>query len=76
MFFEISIYSRYDLRLTIISNINILAGASLSDAAWIILAEGVALEKEITDTATAKNINILSFGKGMYEAAVILSKLL
>ena len=46
--------------ITIMSNVNILAVASLADTACIILAEGVTLEQEVITTANAKGINIIS----------------
>ena len=62
--------------ITIMSNINIAAVASLADTACVILAEGVTLEPEVAETAKAKGVNILSTGMPAYETAVLLSKLL
>ena len=62
--------------ITIMSNINIAAVASLADTACIILAEGVTLEPEVAETAEAKGVNILSTEMPAYETAVLLSKLL
>lgn len=62
--------------VTIMSNINILAVASLSDTACIILAEGVKLEKEVINTALDKEINILSTDMDIYNTAVYLSKVI
>lgn len=62
--------------ITIMSNINIAAVASLADTACIILAEGVTLEPEVAETAGAKGVNILSTKMPAYETAVLLSKLL
>ena len=62
--------------ITIMSNINIAAVASLADTACIILAEGVTLEPEVAETAGAKGVNILSTEMPAYETAVLLSKLL
>lgn len=62
--------------ITIMSNINIAAVASLADTACIILAEGVTLESEVAETAEAKGVNILSTEMPAYETAVLLSKLL
>ena len=45
--------------VTIMSNINIVAVASLADVACIILAEDVTLEDDVINAATEKNINIL-----------------
>ena len=58
-----------DAWITIMSNINIVAVASLADVACIILAEGVQLDKAVTETANAKGVNILSCSLPAYEAA-------
>ena len=58
-----------DAWITIMSNINIVAVASLADVACIILAEGVQLDKAVTETAEAKGVNILSCQMPAYEAA-------
>ena len=58
-----------DAWITIMSNINIVAVASLADVACIILAEGVHLERAVTETAKAKGVNILSCSMPAYEAA-------
>jgi len=60
--------------ITIMSNVNILAVASLADTSCIILAEGVTLSEDIIDTANEKEINILSSEKSIYDIAVYLSK--
>ncbi len=65
-----------DAWITIMSNINIVAVASLADTACIILAEGVKLEKSVEETALSKGVNILSFDKPAYEAAVLLGNLI
>lgn len=58
-----------DAWITIMSNINIVAVASLADVACIILAEGVTLDSAVTETANAKGVNILSCALPAYEAA-------
>ena len=65
-----------DAWITIMSNINIVAVASLADVACIILAEGVTLEKSVEETANAKGVNVLSFDKPAYEAAVLLGSVI
>ena len=65
-----------DAWITIMSNLNIVAVASLADTACIIIAEGVTLEEDIISSATDKNINILSFKESTYSAAATLYKLL
>ncbi len=62
--------------ITIMSNINIVAVASLADTACIILAENVELAPDVVATAQAKGVNILSSGLGAYEIACVLSRTL
>ncbi len=65
-----------DAWITIMSNVNVLAVATLTDCACVILSEGVVLEDEIIKTAEDKGINILCFSGSSYEAAVALNKLI
>ena len=65
-----------DAWITIMSNVNILAVASLSDAACIIVAEDVKLEADVLETAKQKGINILYSEAGIYDTAVWLSQVL
>lgn len=62
--------------ITIMSNINVMAVASLTDAACVILAEGVTLDDDVANEAEVKGINVLSTDKSAYETAVFLSKVL
>lgn len=62
--------------VTIMSNINTVAVASLADVSCILLAENVALENEVAKTAAEKGINVLSTGLGAYEAALKLGTLI
>ena len=59
--------------VTIMSNINVIAVASLSDVACVILAEGVTLENEIKDTAIEKGVNVLCSSEPIYETALKLN---
>ncbi len=61
--------------VTIMSNINVVAVASLVDVSCIILAEGVSLDEGVAAQAETKGINILSTGMSAYEAAKALSEL-
>lgn len=61
--------------ITIMSNINIVAVASLTDVACIILAENVTVDDSIKATAEAKGVNILSTSLPAYETAVAISRL-
>ena len=65
-----------DAWITIMSNVNVIAVASLSDTACVILSEGVTLDENIRNTAEAKGINVLTTEKSTYEASVILSGLI
>ncbi len=62
--------------ITIMSNVNILAVASLADTSCIILAEGVSVEQEVIDTALEKEINILKTDMDIYDTAVKLSAII
>ena len=59
--------------ITIMSNMNIVAVASLSDVSAVILAEGVTLDQSVIDTASAKGVNILSSDKGTFEIAAMIA---
>lgn len=58
--------------VTIMSNINVLAVASLTDVSCVILAEGVAVDSEFVKTANEKSVNVISSEYGAYETAKIL----
>ena len=55
--------------LTIMSNLNIAAVATLSDVSCILLCEGVSLEESVKNTAEAKGINVLATDMTAFEAA-------
>ena len=55
--------------ITIMSNINVIAVASLSDVSCIILSEGVSLDDEVKKVALEKGINVLSSQNSTYEVA-------
>ena len=61
--------------LTIMSNLNIVAVATLSDVSCILLCEGVVPEDAVKATAEAKGVNILTTELTAYEAAKKLSEL-
>ena len=65
-----------DAWITIMSNINIVAVASLADVACIILAEGVVPDENVCATARQKGINIYTSDKTAYELAAALSECL
>ncbi len=59
--------------ITIMSNLNVIAVASLSDVACVLLSEDVTLSDELIKTATEKDINILTTSLATYEAAIKIS---
>ena len=61
--------------LTIMSNLNIVAVATLSDVSCIILCEGVTLDETVKNTAEAKGVNILATDKTAYDMAKSLAEL-
>lgn len=62
--------------ITIMSNINTLAVATLTDVSCIILAESVTLEDNIRAAAESKGINVISSRYSAYDTALILNKAL
>ena len=56
-----------NLWITIMNNMNVIAVASLTEAAAVILAEGVALVPDALEAAKEKGICILSSDKTVYE---------
>ena len=58
--------------ITIMSNRNIVAVATLADTACIVLAEGVAPDEGVAQLATDKGVNVLQSPKSAYEIALAL----
>ena len=52
--------------VTIMSNNNIVAVASLVDVSCIVLAEGVQPDEGVAETARSRGVNILSGGEGAF----------
>lgn len=65
-----------NLWLTIMSNANVIAVASLSDAAAIVLAEGVELLPDALESACENSVNVLSSDKTVYELCAEISRLI
>ena len=61
--------------LTIMSNLHIVAVATLSDVSCILLCEGVLPDEAVIQTAEAKGVNILSTAMTAYEAAKKLAEM-
>ncbi len=55
-----------DAWITIMSNVNIVAVATLADPACIILSEGVSPEEGVLEKAEATGVNILKSGKDTF----------
>ena len=60
--------------ITIMSNINTVAVATLTDASCIILAENVVPDANALEAAVEKEVNILSTPLPAYEAALMLAE--
>lgn len=56
-----------DLWITIMNNVNVIAVASLTEAAAVILAEGVVLPENVKNAAEEKNITVLSSDDTVYD---------
>ncbi|MBO5907708.1 MAG: hypothetical protein J6Q85_06135 [Clostridia bacterium] len=56
--------------ITIMSNVNVIAVATLTDVSCVILAEGVSLDGEVLSVALEKGVNVLSCELPLYEAAI------
>ena len=59
--------------ITIMSNVNIVAVASLADVSMIILAEGVQADSGVLETAEQKSVNIVSSELSAFELATRLA---
>lgn len=62
--------------VTIMSNINVIAVASLADVACVIFSEDVEPDGDALAKAQKEGINLLSVSLGSYEACAKLSELL
>ncbi len=62
--------------ITIMSNTNVIAVATLTDVACVIFAEGVTPDEVLTGLAMDKGVNILTSSLPSYEVAVRLSELI
>ena len=62
--------------ITIMSNRNIVAVATLADTACVLLAEGVTPDEGVAELARQKGVNLLTSPHSAYETALRLSALL
>ncbi len=58
--------------ITIMSNVNTVAVASLSDVSTVLLAEGVTLDEELVRTAEEKSVNVLCSDLSAFRLAALL----
>jgi len=65
-----------DVWITIQTNINIVAVAALTEAACVVIPEGISVEPTTVDKANEKGIIIFGSEKDSYNLAVALSKLI
>ena len=62
--------------ITIMSNINVIAVATLADTSAVIFAEGVMPDDELIKVAKEKSVNLITSSLPAYESAVIISGIL
>ncbi len=62
--------------ITIMSNTNILAVATLADTSCIILAEGVMPDEGVAELAQSKGINLLVSEQSAYQTALMLANVI
>ena len=62
--------------ITIMSNTNIVAVATLAGVGCILLSEGVTLDEEVVKLASDKGINVFSTELASYDAAIKVSGLI
>ena len=59
--------------ITIMSNVNTVAVASLSDVSLVLLAEGVTLEGEVLAAASQRGVNVAVSDKPAFETALLIA---
>ena len=62
--------------VTIMSNINIVAVASLTGVSAIVVAEGAAIAQDVIDKATEQGINILKTNDSTFFSTIRIAKVL
>lgn len=65
-----------DVWVTIMTNINTVAVASLADVACVIIAEGCELEDDVVEVARSKGVNLLRSRLASYDLCAALSKII
>ena len=66
------VYAGDFLWITIMNNVNVVAVASLTDAAAVVLAENVGLAPEVLEAARAKGVAVFSSDKTVYELCALI----
>ncbi len=61
--------------VTIMSNVNVIAVATLADVSCVVFAEGVTPDTELVELAMSKGVNLLVSNSPAYETALLLSEL-
>ena len=62
--------------ITIMSNVNVIAVATLVDVSCVILAEGVTLPDDVLSVARDKGVNVISSELSIYGVARLLAGIL
>lgn len=62
--------------ITIMSNVNVIAVATLTDVSAVIFAEGVIPDAEIIKIASEKSVNLIASSLPSYESAMTISGML
>ena len=65
-----------DVWLTILNSVNVLAVATLSDCACVMLTEGVEMDSQLLERAREKDVIVLATDLPTWEASVLLADLL
>lgn len=65
-----------DAWMTIMTNVNVIAVASLLDVACVVLTEGVTVEDDVLAVAKAKGVTLLGSDQPTYEVCAALGKVL
>ena len=65
-----------DAWVTIMTNINVIAVASLLDVACVILSEDVTVENDVLATAKTKGVTLLGTDQPTYKVCAALSRVL
>lgn len=65
-----------DVFITIMTNINVVAVASLADVACVVFAEDVTVPQDVLDAAGRKEINLLKSHVPMFETCVAVGRCL